>query len=596
VQPAGAAAPAATVVGDGTPASCTQAALAAALAAGGSIGFDCGAAPVTIPIAGELLIAKDTALDGGGKITLRGSGATRVLRTADGVFNGTAVLKVLSVTIDRLAIENGVTADQGGAIRVGFWNSFTLRDSALRDNRSTKADENCAGGGALFIGGGSVARIERTSFSGNQASNGGAINSLRSNLTIVDSSFANNSAIHSAQINQFSDCGGGGAVYIDGARPPASGGPAPTVIQGSTFSGNQTNNHGGGLFVGLYPNEAIQIDRTTFDGNITSKSASMASSGTGGAIWYGSATGSANNAGFSLTNSTLSNNQAAGQGGGLWTSAAATIANVTFYANDATDAAITNPDDWRRGNGGALAVNNNAAVSITSATFAANHAGFNGGAVAGGASVTVKNTLFADNTADWPIKIMQHCTAALNDGGGNMQYPPKNPNPNYYNETNCTAAIAIANPQLGALAQNGGPTKTLALPPGSPAVDALAPAACPAADQRGIGRPQGAKCDIGAFELVTALSLAPSFAAVGGPGLTLTVTGAGFTGASKVLWNGAERPTTLVDSATLRAAIPAGDLAALGSVPVTVSGSGLPAVSFRVVQQVSQTYLPLARR
>jgi predicted outer membrane repeat protein len=269
---------------------------------------------------------------------------------------------------------------------------------------------------------------------------------------------------------------------------------------------------------------------------------------------------------------------------------------VTFFGNDATDSSISNPDDWRRGNGGALAVNNNAPVAITNATFANNHSGFNGGAIAGGTSITVKNTLFANNTTDWPIKIMQHCTNALTDGGNNMQYPAKNPNPNYFNETNCTNSITIADPQLGPLADNGGGTKTMALPNASPAVGAGNNATCPAADQRGVARPQGASCDIGAFELVLRLALSPSFAGAGEPGLTLTVTGAGFSAASKVLWDGQERPTTFVSATTLRASITAADISAAGDVPVAVSGSALPAVNFRVVAQVTRVYLPLGRR
>jgi hypothetical protein len=58
-----------------------------------------------------------------------------------------------------------------------------------------------------------------------------------------------------------------------------------------------------------------------------------------------------------------------------------------------------------------------------------------------------------------------------------------------------------ANPQLGPLAPNGGPTQTLAIAATSPALDAADTAACPATDQRGVGRPQGTGCDIGAFEL-----------------------------------------------------------------------------------------------
>jgi len=53
---------------------------------------------------------------------------------------------------------------------------------------------------------------------------------------------------------------------------------------------------------------------------------------------------------------------------------------------------------------------------------------------------------------------------------------------------------------LGPLGDNGGPTPTHALLPSSPAIDAADPALCPATDQRGVARPQGAACDVGSFE------------------------------------------------------------------------------------------------
>ncbi|MEP6896755.1 MAG: choice-of-anchor Q domain-containing protein, partial [Chloroflexota bacterium] len=53
---------------------------------------------------------------------------------------------------------------------------------------------------------------------------------------------------------------------------------------------------------------------------------------------------------------------------------------------------------------------------------------------------------------------------------------------------------------IGPLVDNGGPTLTHALLPGSPAIDAGDDAACSAVDQRGIARPQGAHCDIGSYE------------------------------------------------------------------------------------------------
>jgi hypothetical protein len=62
-------------------------------------------------------------------------------------------------------------------------------------------------------------------------------------------------------------------------------------------------------------------------------------------------------------------------------------------------------------------------------------------------------------------------------------------------------------PLLGPLADNGGPTSTLALLPTSPAIDAGDATACPATVQRGVRRPQGRACDIGAFELEPELTL-----------------------------------------------------------------------------------------
>src|SRR5258708_2795978 len=58
------------VVGDGTPGSCTAAALATAAAGGGIVTFACGPDPVTIPVASQIVVAKETTLDGGGLVTL----------------------------------------------------------------------------------------------------------------------------------------------------------------------------------------------------------------------------------------------------------------------------------------------------------------------------------------------------------------------------------------------------------------------------------------------------------------------------------------------------------------------------------------------
>jgi uncharacterized repeat protein (TIGR01451 family) len=73
-------------------------------------------------------------------------------------------------------------------------------------------------------------------------------------------------------------------------------------------------------------------------------------------------------------------------------------------------------------------------------------------------------------------------------------------NPSDSNDRRCAAGVAFAEPRLGPLAPNGGLTATMALLPGSPALNAGVACPPPATDQRGVSRPQGAACDVGAFE------------------------------------------------------------------------------------------------
>jgi hypothetical protein len=62
--------------------------------------------------------------------------------------------------------------------------------------------------------------------------------------------------------------------------------------------------------------------------------------------------------------------------------------------------------------------------------------------------------------------------------------------------------LVVPDVGLASLANNGGPTLTHALLADSPGIDAADAAICPATDQRGVARPQGAGCDVGAYEYV----------------------------------------------------------------------------------------------
>src|SRR5207249_4910883 len=126
-------------------------------------------------------------------------------------------------------------------------------------------------------------------------------------------------------------------------------------------------------------------------------------------------------------------------------------------------------------------------TDISSSTIAYNSAlGLAGGISNDSGTVTIRNTIVANNGAGG------NCVGTIIDGGTNLQFPG----------TTCGAGITAADPTLGSLADNGGPTRTHALSSISTAAIDRATTGCPppAADQRGVPRPQGLACDIGSFE------------------------------------------------------------------------------------------------
>jgi hypothetical protein len=213
-----------------------------------------------------------------------------------------------------------------------------------------------------------------------------------------------------------------------------------------------------------------------------------------------------------LIQSTLSGNSAncfGCIGGGILNYGSATIVNSTFSENSA------------RGGG---AIHTYGPVTITSNTLSNNKAGIigGGGAISSyGGVVTLRSTIIANNVGG-------NCfinPLTVTNAGYNLVFP------NLSSGTTCGIGIPSANPLLGPLQNNGGPTLTFALPPGSPALDAIPPIECATVttDQRGVNRPQGSACDIGAFELVVNQ---PPSAAGGGPysvdeGGSVTVTASG---------------------------------------------------------------------
>lgn len=619
---------AAGVVGNGSAASCTEQALMTAVATAGAVTFDCGAAPVTIVLTAPLdITAPSTSIDGAGLITLSGGNTTRLInhRTFGTIGSSTLTLSNLSIIQGRAsgadqAANGGAISSVFQAANPAYKPTLIIKNVVFRNNQSQLTSFSSGnaydfGGGAIYSRGGSVS-ITGSNFTENRADNaaGGAIHILQSALSIQSSSFERNSAIGSVPANSQ-----GGAIYIDGVG--AANGAA--TISSSSFTENTSYNSGGAIYVNMYENtNQFSVDQSSFIANaIVGGKGALGGAISGGSSANGSNTG---NASIRISDSTFANNSVKrtaefrqcgssgaarsiedGSGGALAFAQRAriSITNTSFSQNQAFGS-CTNA------NGGALyVVNNSDQFVITNSTFANNSAGWVGGAISnaqinGGPGGSVRNTIFWNNTATGITNFQQHCSSEL-DSISSLQYPGRLTNSNFFNDVTCFKGKSAPSQStlpdfrdalLSPLANNGGPTLTMAIAATSPARDAADASFCPATDQRGSSRPQGNGCDIGAFELFVQLSVVPGLIQAGSTETSLTVYGEGFSPQSKVLWNGQERPTEFIDSSSLRVRIPAIDLVQIGEVQVTVSDSSLAAARVRVVAQLSMVYLPLVRR
>ncbi len=198
---------------------------------------------------------------------------------------------------------------------------------------------------------------------------------------------------------------------------------------------------------------------------------------------------------------------AEGLGGGIYAFGNLEVVNSTVTGNTVESTGVTQ-------GGGLLAgiaplSTSGTEVILRNSTIAANSvsAGGSGGGIgvenptpSVQTALAVSNTIVSGNSA---AGVASNCvTLAVLNSTNNLS-----------SDESCGFSDAgskqNADPQLGPLADNGGPTDTMALPASSPAVDAGTNAGCPATDQRGVARPQLARCDIGAFELEPAKTNPP---------------------------------------------------------------------------------------
>ncbi|MBZ5709695.1 right-handed parallel beta-helix repeat-containing protein [Nannocystis pusilla] len=477
------------VVGDGTPGSCNESALAAALAGGGVVTFACGG-PVTITLGQAIAITSDLVIDGNHEVTLSGGGVTRILDMDTGNFESQGP----HLTVQRLRFIDGKASgtegplgtdvDGGGGAIFHLGGSVTAIDSVFENNEAATWGPDVAGGAIYGIGVGATTVVGCT-FHNNRAANGGAIGALHTALTIVNSTFTDNEATGrdanyiDMMGEQAGHGGNGGAIVMDGSG-------RELTICGSTVQGNRGGAFGAALFRTGYEGEPTVIDRSTFADNEIPDHDDDDSPSSGALYIQGTA--------VTLTNSTISGNKARSSAG-VWIlghgaqPAVADLTNVTITGNS------TWPQDdfTMRGIGAGITIGDDTTGTILNCTIAGNDAQFGAG-ILRVTPLVVRNTIISNNAENQYTPL--NCTGAMfasppGSGDHNIQWPN-----GVQDDMDCTPGISRADPLLGALADNGGPTRTIMPLAGSPAL--AAGSDCPPTDQR--GEPRGDPCTLGALE------------------------------------------------------------------------------------------------
>jgi hypothetical protein len=440
---------------------------------------------------------------------------------------------------------NRALSEHGGGIFALSSTSLTIQDSVIVDNRATNS-----GAGIHAVAVANPPTLTRVQVLGNMTGIGtgsrGPGGGIRGEcLIITDSTINGNSA------NQ------GGGIFI-GERP------CPTVITHSTIGGNEADRDGGGIlnFGNLsQPGGTLRVISSTISGNQAGEDGGGIANGRNGTaevtgtlmsanVAFGNGGGISNEGPATLSASTLVSNTGV-LGGGIQNVSGATMDLVqsTVYSNTAlfgggvynyglmriTNSTISHNDADKSGGGiNAFRPGNpispeDGKVLIGNSTIAFNRSDVDnpdvfgrepGGGVKIGSpeAVEIRNTLIANNTdvrAGLPV-IPSDCHGQLesglynlvgagNDGQGCRVVDSQTGMTSRFDQVGSTEDPI--DPRLGSLADNGGPTLTHALLFGSPAIDRGNPAGCTdhggsliTTDQRGVLRPLGRHCDIGAFE------------------------------------------------------------------------------------------------
>jgi hypothetical protein len=457
---------------------------------GSSITFNlAGPAPYTINLtSAELLINKNLKIHGPGadNLIVQRSGAApdfTIFHIANGNYNVT--FEALTVSHGRFLVAGGISNDSAGTIEI---NNTTV------SGNSTTCPCGDGGGGILNFGGGTV-NINNSTFSGNSSALfGGGISNRLGTMNITNTAVSGNSANEGGGI-----LNGAGQMTIRDSTVSGNFGIA-TIFQvargagilnngtltvtNSAISANSVEGLGGGIWNGG--------DATLTKSVVKDNSASP---GTGAGIFnQGPGT-------LAVVNSTVNNNSASGDGGGIGTGGPTYVNSSTISGNFA-------------GGGGGISGIAYCDVWIKSSTITDNTASSAGGGLSGVAVFHLGNTIVGNNHGQLPD---------IYAGAGNVESLDYNliqqlPSPDgewtgYIIVGPTSHNIYGVSANLGPLADNGGPTKTHAPLEGSPVIDKGKNMLTVNTDQRDFSRPVdlddstypnaagGDSTDIGAFEL-----------------------------------------------------------------------------------------------
>lgn len=437
-----------------------------------------------------------------GTLTLANSTVSGNVASADnpangkgaGIFNGGALTVMNSIVSG-----NTLIAITGGNVKgAGIYNSGTL----------TVANSTVSGNTLIRINGGMVR--------GGGIYNDGTLNVTNSMISSNDGGIFSTGPVNVMNSTVSSNAGGG--IFNSGNMLTVSNSTVSGNTPGSPFSGGW---NGGGIRNGL---GTMVVTSSTISGNSLCCGKPGGGSYGGGIENGGSGTlanstvsdnsvnygvgGIYNFGTLTVTNSTVSGNTSAttGGGGGIYNYGALIVMNSTVYSNSVAGQ-----------NGGGIGNSGGGAFTMTNTTVSGN----SGGVLISAGSGSIRNTIVANSTGP-------NCTGVIVDGGYNLADDSSCGLSAGNNSLPTTAALL----DPAGLKDNGGPTLTILPLPASSAVNSI-PAGVNGCgmtittDQRGIVRPQGASCDIGAVERIPASVVTvtsspnPSFF---GESVTITVT------------------------------------------------------------------------